>query len=303
MDTLGEWLRQAREGLGSTLEEAAAATRIRARFLEALEAGDFAAFPGGDVQLRGFLRIYARFLVLPPDVVLARYDAEVRGAEPAPASVSEEKQPSPPVQAPTRPMSFQAPTRPMSFQPPSLPVSTARPRRISLETVMVGGLVFLVLLAIVAVVGFVITRTRGGEAAATATAPAAAALSATSSETIALQTTALQTTALPTTASQTPTLPTVTPTFPASPLGGVTLALEGTEHTWVRVAVDGQTVLEGMLTPGQVDTWSGQEAILVDTGNGAGVQVTVNGQPQGAMCGRAQVCTRGWGSTGEVIVP
>ena len=50
MDTLGEWLRQAREGLGGTLEEAAAATRIRARFLEALEAGDFAAFPGGDVQ-------------------------------------------------------------------------------------------------------------------------------------------------------------------------------------------------------------------------------------------------------------
>ena len=288
MDTLGEWLRQAREGLGGTLEEAAAATRIRARFLEALEAGDFAAFPGGDVQLRGFLRIYARYLVLPPDVVLARYDAEVRGAEPAPAGTSEEKQSSPPVQAPTRPMSFQAPTRPMSFQPPSLPVSTARPRRMSLETVMVGGLVFLVLLAIVAVVGFVITRTRGGEATATATAPAAAVLS---------------TTALQTTDSQTPTLPTVTPTFPASPLGGVALALESTEHTWVRVAVDSQTVFEGMLTPGQVETWSGQEAILVDTGNGAGVQVTVNGQPQGAMCGRAQVCTRGWGPTGEVIVP
>ena len=298
MDTLGEWLRQAREGLGGTLEEAAAATRIRARFLEALEAGDFAAFPGGDVQLRGFLRIYARYLVLPPDVVLARYDAEVRGAEPALAGASEEKQSSPPVQAPTRPMSFQAPTRPMSFQPPSLPVSTARPRRISLETVMVGGLVFLVLLAIVAVVGFVITRTRGGEATATATTPAAAVLSTTPSETAALQTTALQTTD-----SQTPTPPAVTPTFPASPLGGVALALESTEHTWVRVAVDSQTVFEGMLTPGQVETWSGQEAILVDTGNGAGVQVTVNGQPQGAMCGRAQVCTRGWGPTGEVIVP
>jgi cytoskeletal protein RodZ len=298
MDTLGEWLRQAREGLGGTLEEAAAATRIRARFLEALEAGDFAAFPGGDVQLRGFLRIYARYLVLPPDVVLARYDAEVRGVEPAPAGTSEEKQPNPLVQAPTRPMTFQAPTRPMSFQPPSLPVSTARPRRISLETVMVGGLVFLVLLAIVAVVGFVITRTRGGEATATATTPAAAVLSMTPSETAALQTTPLQTTD-----SQTPIPPAVTPTFPVSALGGVALALESTEHTWVRVAVDSQTVFEGMLTPGQVETWSGQEAILVDTGNGAGVQVTVNGQPQGAMCGHAQVCTRGWGPTGEVIVP
>ena len=244
------------------------------------------------------MRNYARYLVLPPDVDLARYDAEVRGVEPALAGTSEEKQPNPLVQAPTRPMTFQAPTRPMSFQPPSLPVSTARPRRISLETVMVGGLVFLVLLAIVAVVGFVITRTRGGEATATATTPAAAVLSTTPSETAALQTTALQTTD-----SQTPTPPAVTPTFPASPLGGVALALESTEHTWVRVAVDSQTVFEGMLMPGQVETWSGQEAILVDTGNGAGVQVTVNGQPQGAMCGRAHVCTRGWGPTGEVIVP
>jgi len=64
VDKLGRRLREAREAKGSTLEEAEDATRIRAHFLESLEAGDFAAFPGGDVQVRGFLRIYARYLDL-----------------------------------------------------------------------------------------------------------------------------------------------------------------------------------------------------------------------------------------------
>ena len=71
METLGAWLCRTREAKESTLEEAESATRIRARFLEALEKGDLAAFPGGDVQIRGFLRIYAHYLDLPLDEVLS----------------------------------------------------------------------------------------------------------------------------------------------------------------------------------------------------------------------------------------
>lgn len=283
MDTLGIWLRQAREGQGSTLEEAAAGTRIRPRFLEALEAGDFAAFPGGDVQVRGFLRIYARYLGLPPDEVVARYNAEVHGVETA----------APGAPAKTQPLSpASAPTRPMTFQPPSVPVYTARPRRLSLETLMIAGIVLVALVAIVAGGAYLVSRYTGEEAAATATtaAPAEAALLTTAAQT-------------PSTATKAPTRPAATPTFPASPQGGVTLTLEATEHVWVRVTADGRMAFEGMLATEQVETWSGQEAIVVETGDGAGLQVTVNGQPQGTMCGRAEVCARGWGPTGEVIVP
>jgi len=283
MDTLGIWLRQAREGQGSTLAEAAAGTRIRPRFLEALEAGDFAAFPGGDVQLRGFLRIYARYLGLPPDEVVARYNAEVHGVEAAPPAAPAE----------TRPLSsITAPTRPMTFQPPSAPVYTARPRRLSLETLMIAGVLLVALVAIVAGGAYLVSRYRGEEAAATATmtAPAEAALSATAAQT-------------PSTAAETPATPAATPTFPASSQGGVTLMLEATEHVWVRVTADGQTAFEGMLATEQVETWSSREVIVVETGDGAGLQVTVNGQPQGTMCGRAQVCARGWGPAGEVVVP
>ena len=277
MDTLGIWLRQVREAQGSTLEEAEAATRIRARLLEALEAGDYAAFPGGDVQLRGFLRIYARYLGLPPDEVLARYNAEVHGVEATSPSAPAEEQPI---------ALARAPTRPMTFQPPNVAVSTVRPRRLGIETLLLAGIVLIAVVAIVAGVAYLVSRNRGDEgidaATATATTPAQAAL--------------------PTTAARTTVSPAVTPTFPADPQGGVTLALEATEHVWVRVKADGRTIFEGMLATGQVETWSGQEVVVVETGNGAGLQVTVNGQPQGTICGRNQVCARGWGPTGELVV-
>ena len=275
MDTLGLWLRQTREAKGSTLAEAGVATRIRVRFLEALEAGDFAAFPGGDVQVRGFLRIYARYLDLSPDKVMARYDAEVHGIEAAPSGAPAAAHPPSPSRAATRPL------------PPPPPAATFRPRRFNVERLLLPGIVLIALLAIVAGVGYLVTRNAGEETAVTAmatrTAPAEAAQ--------------------PSTAPARETSPLVTPTLPADPQGGVTLALEAAEHVWARVTVDGQVVFEGMLSPGQVEAWSGQGAVTVDTGNGAGLLVTVNGQPQGAMCGRAQVCTRSWEPTGEIPAP
>lgn len=60
---IGELLRRAREQKGITLEEAEAATKIRVRYLAAMEKGDFASLPGRPYAL-GFLRNYARFLGL-----------------------------------------------------------------------------------------------------------------------------------------------------------------------------------------------------------------------------------------------
>jgi pyruvate/2-oxoglutarate dehydrogenase complex dihydrolipoamide acyltransferase (E2) component len=278
MDTLGVWLRQTREAKGNALEEAAAATRIRPRFLEALEAGDFAAFPGGDVQVRGFLRIYARYLGLSADEVLGRYDAQVHGVEAPPPGAPAETRPASPARSATRPA---------VSQPPGVSVSISQPGWMSLERLMTVGIVLIVVLAIVTGVGYLISRNVGQEAAAPGTATTTAPAEAVPSPT----------------AAATPAPPAVTPTFPANPQGGVTLTLEATEHVWVRVTRDGQTPFEGLMAADQVETWSGQEVIVVDTGNGAGLLVTVNGQPQGRMCGRAQVCTRAWGPTGELAAP
>jgi cytoskeletal protein RodZ len=276
VEKLGRWLCEAREARGYTLEEAEVATHIRAQFLELLEAGDFAAFPGGDVQVRGFLRIYARYLDLPPEDVLGRYSAEVHDLAPSAIEATVAASPSEP------PDSVDDLTA-IRFRPRDIPVSSSLPRWMSVETVLVLGVVLIILLAILAIVTYVMNRPGAGRALASVAA------------------------ALPTELAVSPTIsPTVIspkPTFPVTTDGEVTLTLEATEHVQVRVMRGDRVVFDGLMAPGQTEAWSDDAMIVVATGNGAGLQVTVNGQALGMMCGRGEVCTRAWAPTGEVSPP
>ncbi|HET8570198.1 MAG TPA: helix-turn-helix domain-containing protein [Candidatus Limnocylindria bacterium] len=81
MARLGETLRSQRERMGITLEQAAEDTRIREKFLRALESGDHQGLPGA-VYTKGFLRNYADYLGLDADELVALYVSERGGAEP-----------------------------------------------------------------------------------------------------------------------------------------------------------------------------------------------------------------------------
>ena len=72
LQSIGEALRSARTGREQTLQEAAAATRIRVAYLEALEGEQFGAL-GGAVYVKGFLRTYATWLGLDPGPLLEAY--------------------------------------------------------------------------------------------------------------------------------------------------------------------------------------------------------------------------------------
>lgn len=72
MPGIGHSLRAARRAQGRSLADAAAETRIRESYLAALEEDEFDAL-GGDVYVRGFLRLYARFLGLDADALVAEY--------------------------------------------------------------------------------------------------------------------------------------------------------------------------------------------------------------------------------------
>ncbi|HEX5950164.1 MAG TPA: helix-turn-helix domain-containing protein [Actinomycetota bacterium] len=76
---LGPALRKARERRGVSVAEASRDTRIRAEFLEAIEAEEFDRLLG-DVHVRGCLRSYATYLGVPADRVLQVYGAD--GVEP-----------------------------------------------------------------------------------------------------------------------------------------------------------------------------------------------------------------------------
>ncbi len=73
--TIGGSLSDARRRKGESVEEVESATKIRARFLRALEEDDFAAIPG-DVYAKGFIKTYAEYLGLDPEPLIQQYKRE-----------------------------------------------------------------------------------------------------------------------------------------------------------------------------------------------------------------------------------
>src|SRR5258706_1721690 len=83
MPTIGEQLKQAREFRRLSIQQVVQATRIRAYYLEAMEADDFSSMPSA-AQARGFFRSYADFLGLNADELMERQ----RNESAAPAEFS-----------------------------------------------------------------------------------------------------------------------------------------------------------------------------------------------------------------------
>jgi hypothetical protein len=69
---IGNSLREARERQGLGYPEIELATKIRAKYIRALEEEDFTSIPG-DAYIRGFLRTYADYLGLDGDVYVDEY--------------------------------------------------------------------------------------------------------------------------------------------------------------------------------------------------------------------------------------
>lgn len=101
--SLPERLYEAREAKGVDLYRAERDTKIRARYLGALERGDYKELPGA-VYTKGFLRNYALYLGLEPDEVLEQWRRE-RGD---PREVA---------QAPVAPRPLAAPRKGLTFSP------------------------------------------------------------------------------------------------------------------------------------------------------------------------------------------
>lgn len=81
MARLGDALREQRERMGVTMLQAAEDTRIREKFLRAIESGDYQSLPG-TVYTKGFLRNYAEYLNLDAEEMVALYTGERGGSEP-----------------------------------------------------------------------------------------------------------------------------------------------------------------------------------------------------------------------------
>jgi cytoskeleton protein RodZ len=83
MFDIGSTLRQARERRGLDLQDIAEATRIRAKYLAALENEQLAQLPE-DVYARAFMRTYADFLGLEGEVYVAELSSRLEASKPPP---------------------------------------------------------------------------------------------------------------------------------------------------------------------------------------------------------------------------
>jgi len=277
MRELGQILEEARQAKGLTLEQVESETHMRVKFLQALEQGQTDAFPT-PLQMRGFLRNYARYLGLDPEPLLERYATNGNAPPSLPPPVNNE-------------------WRAMFLHPAEI-----SPRRFS----PFSWDFLLSVLILVAVAAFVVyygsqlisgglnlnlgLGLGGPTPAATATAPSTPLAS------VPQQATAIPPTAtLPGQAAATPAQ-----AAPPLPAGTLQLDLTASERTWVRITVDGQVTFEGLLAPAEHKSWQGQQSIQLLTGNAAGLSATLNGRPLGSLGARGQVVERTWTPAGEV---
>ncbi|MDQ3700144.1 MAG: DUF4115 domain-containing protein [Chloroflexota bacterium] len=245
--TPGERLRAARTRRRISLTEAEQATHIRARYLQALEDDEYAALPSG-VYSRGFLRNYAIYLGVPPDEVMATMpERRRRDRRPGVRSVAP-------------------------------PIKVSAPRSIWLIAAATAGV-----LVLGALIWLGLSAPEpgapGSETGRGGAIPQGQSQGATPSSGAIVSLPPLATAG----ATQVPTAaPTPAPS-PTTPVQGVQVDLRVVERAWVRATVDGRVVLEETLATGQNQRWTGQQSVLLRVGNGAAVDVSVNGQRVGIL--------------------
>ncbi|CAN5494152.1 hypothetical protein BH20CHL6_BH20CHL6_02950 [soil metagenome] len=98
--SVGDVLYAARERKGVDLYRAERDTKIRAKYLDALERSEYAELPGA-VYTKGFLRNYAVYLGLDPDEIVEHWRQDGLGVSRAPEKVTVEAPPRP-IEAPRR---------------------------------------------------------------------------------------------------------------------------------------------------------------------------------------------------------
>ncbi len=72
MFEIGNTLREARVRRNLTLQQVEEDTKIRVKYVQAMENEDFDVMPGA-TYVKGFLRTYAAYLNLDPDVIIDEY--------------------------------------------------------------------------------------------------------------------------------------------------------------------------------------------------------------------------------------
>jgi len=270
MGSIGETLRAARETKGVSLQQAEEDTKIRKRYLEALEDEDYDIIPGR-VYAKGFLRNYADYLGLNPDEMLMEF--KLLGSP-----VKED------------------------FQKTDIDIALSRKRSNSRKDrrgYLVTVIIVLLAIFTLAVYSFV-SKKAAQDNITNNNKPTVSGNTYTPDNNAANKPVDKAPNLPDSTAGQVYNNPATPGNGVQVPAGGpsgentspVNMVLNGkTQVCWVQVKVDGVVKFTGNLNPGATQTYSGNK-VEITLGNAGAVEVIKNGQNLGALGPLGKVVTQ-----------
>ena len=248
MGVIGDTLRETREQRGISISKAESDTKIKARYLVALEEEEFSHIPGGDYVVKGFIGSYAGYLGLDSAELISLYNREVRGQ--------------------------------------ARSVSTISPPKPIKETSRFGAVIVLAAVVIIVLgsaaywfrdpINSLVHREKPTPTPINTTlleqgTPAAGLTQLLSAGTS-------MPTATPTpkpfaTREPQPIAPPVSP--------GIHLTTRAIQDCWMHVEADGEPVWDGILETGQSRNWEAKDKLVIQFGNPTGIETTFNGKFEG----------------------
>ncbi|MBN1284793.1 MAG: DUF4115 domain-containing protein [Anaerolineae bacterium] len=281
VEILGSELRAARLQKELSLEEVEQELRIRAKFLRAIEVGDYSLLPS-QVQARGFLRNYAVFLGLDSNVTLARYEqamSQLDGDGPN----GHLPKPTPVVVAKPSETPYPGERAPNLEGVYATEVSQPRRRRAPFSS----NLVLVLVASLMLMTAMALGGAQFVEALIAADRNADAGVDGFIDQILGDQPTVTPSATLAPQASPTPPGVEISAVQPSA--DSVLVIFNVTQRTWMRVTVDGAVSFEGIVAPGERVQYQGSETVNVRAGNGAGLDATINGQALGPIGERGEL--------------
>ena len=263
--SLGQILREAREANEITIEDAVAGLKIRQPILEAFEAGEFEIAGVPEIQVRGMLRIYGRFLELDEEDVLRLYSQMRLAQEKARRSRRGRRQRREEAEA----------ERVLSSTQPMQEMQLAERRSSTCRSVLRVLLLLLISAAALAIIAYVTVELVGLE---NVISPGQATEA---------------TVVSPPTETEAPLLaePAAAPTDSNRAQyggSGILVSLLLTQRSWMSVQVDGVEQFSGIAAPDTLLEYNALSEVRVAAANAMALDVIWNGQRQGQIGGRGQ---------------
>jgi cytoskeletal protein RodZ len=303
-------LRAAREERGITLPEAERETKIRLKYLSAMEDDNLAAMPG-PTYARGFLRNYAAYLGLDPNEAVELFEEQ-----------------SQPTRDKLKAARGRTPARASGHAAEKISIQPISTERIDTRVRYGSQYIALSLLAIpLIIVFYFVYNAYAGPRSQTPPIPQLTPRPATPTK-LAAPTVVVQgpaTGAFNTPTVYVPASPSVvsgtlpitqavggvitsttplTPTAAAVPAANeITVRVDTTRDAWMSVLVDGVQRFSGTLPRGATREWKGRNTIQIRTGRADSVRVTINGADRGFMGAPGRnVVEKRWNREGQETI-